>query len=99
MHKREILNININKHLYGKSLNRDCIPRAFPPVLYKFFYYIMQLKEMRTTHFFPNTVFLDYFLPPKGVGYFKEGEYSTEEIISNNAQWKLCPKYFVSLSR
>ena len=46
MHKREILNININKHLYGKSLNRDCIPRAFPPVLYKFFYYIMQLKEM-----------------------------------------------------
>ena len=46
MHKGEILNININKHLYGKSLNRDCIPRAFPPVLYKFFYYIMQLKEM-----------------------------------------------------
>ena len=61
MHKGEILNININKHLYGKSLNCDCIPRAFPPVLYKFFYYIMQLKEMSYPFFFPNTVFLDYF--------------------------------------
>lgn len=96
MHKGEILNININKHLYGKSLNRDCIPRAFLPFLHKFFHYIMQLEEMRI--FFPITVFLDYFLPPKGGGYFKEGEYSREAIISNNAQWKLCPKYFVSLS-
>ena len=46
MGKVQILNININKHLYGKPLNRDCIPRAFPPVLYKFFQNIMQLKEM-----------------------------------------------------
>ena len=52
MRTGEISNININKYLYGKPLNRDCIPRAFPPVLYKFFYYIMQLKETSYPFFF-----------------------------------------------
>ena len=61
MRTGEISNININKYLYGKPLNRDCIPRAFPPVLYKFFHYIMQLKEMSYPFFFPNTVVLTFF--------------------------------------
>ena len=99
MHKGEILNININKHLYGKSLNRDCIPRAFLPVLHKFFHYIMQLEEMSYPFFFQLLYSSTIFCKPKGGGYFKEGDYSREAIISNNAQWKLCPKYFVSLSR
>ena len=66
MHKREILNININKHLYGKSLNRDCIPRAFPPVLYKFFYYIMQLKEMSYPFFSKYCIPRLFFATKKG---------------------------------
>ena len=98
MHKGEILNININKHLYGKSLNRDCIPRANFLQPYTNFSIILCSLKKWVTHFFPNTVFLDYFLPPKGGGYYKEDEYSREAIISNNAHWKLCPKYFVSLS-
>lgn len=67
MHKGEILNININKHLYGKSLNRDCIPRAFLPVLHKFFHYIMQLEEMSYPFFFQLLYSSTIFCHQKGV--------------------------------
>ena len=33
-----------------------------------------------------------------GGDYLEEGDYSREAIISNIAHWKLCLKYYVSLS-